>query len=180
MPHVLAQPQQMETAAAAVAAIGTSIDEAKALAAARTTGLAAAAADEVSASIATRFSAYAHEWQLILSRTTAIHRGFAQALTAAGTAYANVEAGSAMTMAPGAGGVPTTVTKTVTKALADPYVTFVLDGSGTPIPPQSFVDHVVSKYVVPNFPAGRAQGLYMPAGEYPDSGVKDLPQDIAI
>jgi PE-PPE domain/PE family len=176
MAYVLTQPQEMATAAADVAAIGTTVAEADAAAAGRTTGLVAAAADEVSVSIATRFNAYADEWKTILGRAAAIHREFAQALTAAGNTYANAEVDSATTMATGNAGVQTAVTK----ALADPYVTLVIDGSGTPSPPPSFVANVVNKYVVPNFPVGLIQALSMPAGEYPDSGIKDLPQDIAI
>ena len=68
----------------------------------------------------------------------------------------------------------------VTRAAANTPVTFVMDGSGTPIPPATFVADVVNKYVVPNFPAGLVQALAMPAGEYPDSGIKDLPQNISI
>jgi hypothetical protein len=51
MAYVLTQPQVMATAAADVAAIGSTINEATAAAAGRTTGVVAAAADEISASI---------------------------------------------------------------------------------------------------------------------------------
>jgi PE-PPE domain/PE family len=185
MAYVLTQPQVMASAAADVAAIGTTIDEATA-AAGRTTGVVAAAADEVSAAVATVFSAYAQEWQALLGRAAVFHSGFAQALAAAGNAYTNAEAaslaalaatGSSTTSPTGGTGELTAMTKT---ALADPVVTFVMDGSGTPIPPPDFVANVVSKYVMPNFPAGLVQALSMPAGEYPDSGIKDLPQNISI
>jgi hypothetical protein len=125
-----------------------------------------------------------------------VHSEFAQTLAAGGNAYANAEAaslaalaaplralsasvstGSSTLSATGGTGVLTAMTKA---ALADPYVTFVMDGSGTPIPPPTFVANVFSKYVMPNFPAGLVQALSMPAGEYPDSGIKDLPQDISI
>jgi hypothetical protein len=55
-----------------------------------------------------------------------------------------------------------------------------MDGSGTPTPPSTFVANVVSKYVAPNFPVGLVQALSMPAGEYPDSGIKDLMQNVSI
>jgi hypothetical protein len=73
MAYVLTQPQVMATAATDVAAIGTTINEATAGAAGRTTGVAAAAADEVSASIATVFNAYAHEWQAVIGRAAVFH-----------------------------------------------------------------------------------------------------------
>src|SRR6516162_9959583 len=143
MAYVLTQPQVMETAAADVAAIGTTINDSTAAAAGRTTGVAAAAADEVSASVADLFNA-----------------------------YVNAEAaGVAVLGAPPRG---------TTAASTDPYVTFVMGGSGTPTPSPTFVANVVSKYVLPNFPVDIVQALSMPAGEYPDSGIKDLQQNVSI
>ena len=141
----------------------------------------AAAADEVSAAITSVFNAYADEWQATLGRAASLHSEFAQALAAAGGAYAGAE--SASVAALGAAGSRLTggaVLAAVTRAAANTPVTFVMDGSGTPIPPATFVADVVNKYVVPNFPAGLVQALAMPAGEYPDSGIKDLPQNISI
>ncbi len=185
MSYVLTQPEVVVTAAADVAAIGTTINEAGAAAAGKTTGVVAAAADEVSAATADVFNAHAQEWQQVLGRATAFHSEFAQALAAAGNAYAGAEAavlgalaaGGSPLAATGGAGALTAMTKA---AMTDPPVTFVMDGSGTPIPPATFVADVVSKYVVPNFPPGLVQALAMPAGEYPDSGIKDLPQNISI
>ncbi len=185
MSYVLTQPEVMAAAAADMASIGTTIDEAGAAAAGRTTGVVAAAADEMSAAIADVFNAYAQEWQAVLGRATLLHSEFAQVLAACGNAYADAEAASLGALA--AGSLPLTATSgtgvltAMTKAaMTDPPVTFVMDGSGTPIPPATFVADVVSKYVLPNFPPGLVQALAMPAGEYPDSGIKDLPQDISI
>ncbi len=184
MSYVSTQPDVMVTAAARVAAIGTTISEATATAAGHTTGVVAAAADEVSAAITRVFNAYADQWQATLGRAASLHSGFAQALAAAGGAYAGAE--SASVAALGAAGSPLTAAgggamwAAVTRAAANTPVTFVMDGSGTPIPPATFVADVVNKYVVPNFPAGLVQALAMPAGEYPDSGIKDLPQNISI
>ncbi|ORW96578.1 hypothetical protein AWB92_06440 [Mycobacterium sp. IEC1808] len=161
MAYVLAQPQVLATAAANVAAIRTTLDGAAAAVAGRTTGVAAAAADEVSEAVAGLFNAYGQEWQALIGRAAAVHGAFAETLTAAGNAYANAEA---------VGAAP----------LADPPVTFVLGGSGMPFPPATFVANVVSKYVAPNFPVGLVQALFMPAGEYPDSSIKDLMQNISI
>jgi hypothetical protein len=169
MAYVLTRPQVMATAAADVAAIGTTINDATAAAAGTTTGVEAAAADEVSASITSVFNAYAREWQEVIGRAAVFHNEFARTLAAGGDAYANAEAaGVAALAAPGGAAAP------------DPPITFVIDGSGTPIPPPDFVTKVVSKYVAPNFPVGLVQALAMPAGEYPDSGIKDLQQDVAI
>ena len=196
MAYVLTQPQAMATAAADVAAIGTTVDEATAAAAGRTTGVVAAAADEVSTAVATLFGAYGQEWQGLIARAAVFHREFAQTLATVGNAYATAEAaslaaltaplralsaslptGSATSSAIGGTGGLTAITQA---ALTDPPVTFVMDGSGTPIPPPDFVANVVSKYVMPNFPVGLVQALAMPAGEYPDSGIKDLTQNVSI
>ncbi len=196
MAYVLTQPQVMASAAADVAAIGSTINEATAAAAGRTTGVAAAAADEISAAIAKLFSSYAQEWQAVIGQAEAFHSEFAQALTAGANAYANAEAaslgalttpvralsaglssGAFTTSATGGTGVMTAMVKA---ALADPAVTFVMDGSGTPIPPADFVTNVVNKYVLPNFASDIVQALALPAGEYPDSGIKDLPQNVSI
>lgn len=185
MSYLLTQPGLMATTAADVAAIGTTINEATVAAAGETTGVVAAAADEVSAAIAKVFDAYAQEWQAVLRRAATLHSEFAQALAAGGSAYAGAEAASLGALAAG-NSVPTAtgatggVTAMTNAALTNPVVSFVLDGSGTPIPPPSFVAAVVSKYLAPNFPVGLVQALAMPAGEYPDSGIKDLPQNISI
>lgn len=186
MAYVRTQPQVVAAAAADVAAIATTIDEAAAAAAGGTTGVAAAAADEVSAAVATLFGAYARQWQALLGQAAVFHSGFARTLAATGDAYANAEAASAAGLAaaggfaPGATGGTGLLTAMTKAALADPTVTFVMDGSGTPTPPPDFVTNVVTKYVMPNFPVGLVQALTMPAGEYPDSGIKDLMQNISI
>jgi PE-PPE domain-containing protein/PE family protein len=163
---VAIHPQVMRTAAADAAAIGTSINEATSAAAGGTTGVAAAAADEVSAAVANLFDAYARDWQALLGRAAVFHGEFAEALAAAADAYATAEATSSRALA--------------APASAAQSVTFVLGGSGTPTPPPTFVAKVVSKYVLPNFPVGVVQALSMPAGEYPDSGIKDLQQNVSI
>ena len=182
MAYVLAQPQVMATAAADVAEIGAAIDEAKVAAARTSTAVARAAADEVSEAVANLFSGYAREYHAVIDGATAFHTEFAQALAAAGNAYANVEAAGASSLAALGGSTTSSPGGTgLLSALATgKYVTLVMDGSGTPIPPTSFVNHIVNKYVLPHFPAGLRVGLAMPAGEYPDSGIKDLPQDISI
>ncbi|SPM30680.1 PE family protein [Mycobacterium terramassiliense] len=186
MTYVLAQPQVMARAAADVAAIGSTIHEAAAAAAGRTTAVAAAAADEISAAVARLFNAYGQEWGTLIGRAAAVHGELARALGAAGDAYADTEAAGRAALAAtsgstaGVGGGAGALPAMTNAALGDPVVTFVLGGSGTPIPPQDFVTNVVTKYVMPNFPVGLVQALSMPAGEYPDSGIKDLMQNISI
>jgi hypothetical protein len=177
MPYVVTQPHAMMAAAADVAAIGTTINEANAAAARTTTGLAAAAADDVSEAVTTLFNAYAHEGQAFIGQAAVFHNEFAAALAAAGNAYANAEVTSVRALAALLAGAPAGGS---TPGAAAAISTFVMDGSGTPIPSPSFVANVVSRYLLPNFPAGLVQALSLPAGEYPDSGIKDLMQSISI
>ncbi|WP_155770720.1 PE family protein, partial [Mycobacterium asiaticum] len=170
MAYVLTQPQVMASAAAQVAAVGTAVRDAGAAAARTTTGLVSAAGDEVSNAIAGLFNAFAEEGQQVISRMAAMHQQFAQSLAAAGEAYTVSEAASVSALTtPLLGGSGTSG-----------LVTLVMDGSGTPIPPADFVANVVAKYLEPHFPAGLVQALALPAGEFPDSGIKDLTSDVAI
>lgn len=167
MAYLLTQPEAMAMAAADVAAIGATIDEATATAARATTGVVAAAADEVSAAVATFFNGFARECQAVMGQAAAFHSELAQALAAAGTAYASSEAVSAGAL-------------TGESAATGSYVTLVMAGSGTPTPSWTYLTNVVDRYIAPYFPVDQKLPISLPAGEYPDSGIKDLTQDISI
>ncbi|WP_246398204.1 PE family protein [Mycobacterium vicinigordonae] len=150
----------LTSAAADVAAIGSAVNDAAVSAASATTDVAAAAADEVSEAITTLFNAQAQECQAVLGQIAALHTRFGQALAASGAAYAGTESATLSALA------------------ADPAVTFVMAGSGTPTPSWTFVNDMVSRYL--KFPAGDLMPLTLPAGEYPDSGIKDLTQAVSL
>lgn len=162
MAYLLAQPAAMAAAATELGAIGTSIRQATAAAAGPTSGVLAAAADEVSEAVAALFSGHGLEFQAVSERVAVFQGELVEALTATGTAYSDVEAANAGAL-----------------AAASP-ITFVMAGSGTPTPSSTFVDNIISRYVTPKFPAGMVRALSLPAGEYPDSGIKDLTQDVSI
>ena len=67
-----------------MASIGSALTEANAVAAARTTGVVAAAEDEVSAAIAALFSGHGQLYQALSARVAAFHTQFVQALTGPG------------------------------------------------------------------------------------------------
>ena len=67
MSYLTVQPDLIATAAANLEEIRAAIGAASAAATAPTTGLAAAAADEVSEAIATLFGGYAREYQAVAS-----------------------------------------------------------------------------------------------------------------
>ncbi len=100
MSYLLATPEALTLAAAEAAGIGSSIRAANLSALAPTSTLMAAAADEVSAAIASLFSGHALEYQALSTRVAAFHEQFVRAVTAASGAYAAAEAVNAGPLQP--------------------------------------------------------------------------------
>jgi len=71
MSYVIAAPEMLAAAAADVAGIGSSLSEANAAPATQTTGVLAAAEDEVSAAIAALFSAHGQGFQALSTQAAA-------------------------------------------------------------------------------------------------------------
>ncbi|OSC63711.1 PE family protein, partial [Mycobacterium tuberculosis] len=92
MSFLFAQPEMLGAAATDLASIGSAISTANAAAAAATTRVLAAGADEVSAAVAALFSAHAGQYQQLGARAALFHEQFVQALTGAASAYASAEA----------------------------------------------------------------------------------------
>jgi hypothetical protein len=82
----------MTSAASDLATIGSNVSAAHMVAAARTTAVIPAAADEVSASIAHLFSQHAASYQALAGRAAAFQEQFAQHLSAGAFSYTDVEA----------------------------------------------------------------------------------------
>jgi hypothetical protein len=178
MTTLLTEPQLVETAAANVAEIRSEISEAKAAAAGPTTGLAAAAQDEVSAATAKLFGAYAQEYQSVLTQAGAFHEEFAAALASAGNAYAAAEAANASAISRVA---PTLTSAVVQPPLQGTTIGLIMGGSGLPIPPPSYVSAVLN-YVNAHFNVSlpNAQALFTPEGLYPIDGIKQLTFDASV
>lgn len=83
MSYVITTPESLAAASADVFAIGDTVRAASAAAAQRTTGIAAAAGDEVSAAIARLFGSYGQEYQALSAHprrpTTCSQRPFRRA-----------------------------------------------------------------------------------------------------
>ncbi|WP_373159703.1 PE family protein, partial [Mycobacterium marinum] len=92
MSYVIATPDMLAAAASDLTNIGSTLGAANSAALARTTGLLAAAEDEVSTAIASLFSASAREYQMVSTQAAHLHAEFVHSLTRAGAAYAAAEA----------------------------------------------------------------------------------------
>lgn len=92
MSFVVVAPSVLESVAAELAQLGSTLGAANLAAAIPTTELAAAAADEVSAAIAALFGAHAHEYQAAAAQAATFQEQFLQTLSSASASYAGAEA----------------------------------------------------------------------------------------
>lgn len=90
--YVLALPDMMSATTTDVASIGSSLATANQGAAGATTGVLAAAEDEVSAAIAAFFSAHGQGYQALSAEAASFHQRLVQTLSGAAGAYSAAEA----------------------------------------------------------------------------------------
>lgn len=95
MAFLHASPEALKAAASSIAGIGSEISSANAAASLPTTGLVAAAADQVSAQVAALFSSHAQGYQQLSTQVAAFHEKFVQALGASAASYADAETSAA-------------------------------------------------------------------------------------
>jgi hypothetical protein len=88
-------PEWVESATADLANIRSALDTAHLAAAAPTTGIAAAGADEVSAAVASLFGGFGQEFQELSAQASRFHAEFVQTLSTAGSSYLAAEAANA-------------------------------------------------------------------------------------
>lgn len=178
MTSLITEPESVKTAAQRVAVLKSELAEAKSAALGPTTGVAAAAADEVSAAAANLFGGYAQEYQGLLNQAAAFHEEFAALLGSAGKAYASAEAANAGAVSgalsnliggpiSAVGPIPSLAT-IVQPALQGTTIGWFMGGSGLPIPPPSYVTAVLN-YVNHGFNVlpQNANPLFTPEGYYP-------------
>ncbi|HEY6818394.1 MAG TPA: PE family protein [Mycobacterium sp.] len=96
MSFVSTQPAELTTAAENLQGIGSSLATQNVAAAAPTTGVLPAAADEVSALTAAQFATHAQMYQAISAQAAAIHEMFVNTLGAGAGSYAATEAANAI------------------------------------------------------------------------------------
>ena len=95
MSFVTTQPELLAVAAGSLQGIGSAVAASNTAAAAPTTGVVPAAADEVSALTAAQFAAHAQTYQAIGAQATAIHELFVNTLQMSAGSYAATEAANA-------------------------------------------------------------------------------------
>ncbi|OBI13016.1 hypothetical protein A5712_05990 [Mycobacterium sp. E2327] len=95
MSFVIAQPELVQAAAQNLAGIRSALSEASAAAAGPTTGVVAAAHDEVSGAIAALFDSFGREYQAISLQAQAFHAQFVNLMNAGAGAYLSTEAANA-------------------------------------------------------------------------------------
>ncbi|WP_139828965.1 PE family protein, partial [Mycobacterium riyadhense] len=95
MSFLIASPEAVAAASTNLAGIGSAITAANAAAAAPTTEILAAGADEVSTAISALFGAHAQGYQTLSAQAARFHDQFVLALTTGAGSYAAAEAASA-------------------------------------------------------------------------------------
>jgi PE family len=96
MSFVTIEPAMLSTAAGSLQSIGSAMSAGNVAAAAPTTGVVPAAADEVSALTAAQFAAHARMYQAVSAQAAAIHDMFVSTMRASGGSYAATEAANAI------------------------------------------------------------------------------------
>jgi hypothetical protein len=95
MSFVTTQPEALSAAAGSLQGIGSSVSAQNAAAAAPTTGVVPAAADEVSALTAAQFVAHAQLYQAVSAQAQAIHEMFVKTLGTSAESYLFTESANA-------------------------------------------------------------------------------------
>ena len=184
MSQVIAAPEMLLTAAGDVESIGSAINAGGAAAAGSTTGVLAAAEDEVSKAISALFSEYAEDYHAVLGQAATFHTDFTRALAAAGAAYTQAEAaatqvllGSAQTGTNTSGAIGA-FTSVLTTA-ATPVTALIMSGTTVPVPSPSYISAMNDAYILPRFFGAIGQGLTTPEQLWPGFGNLTMGQSVA-
>ncbi len=184
MDFVVAAPEMLESTAANAERLASAISSARANAAGSTTGLLAAAEDEVSAAVAKVFGAYGQQYQALVAQAEAFQSEFSAALAAAGNAYMQAEATNAALSTGGMsnalkalaapvqtllGGASTGGVSgfALTPLLSGSTVALIMGGTSNPVPDFQYLLNINANYIQPLFPGASFQGLFTPEQFWP-------------
>ncbi|MFV8320507.1 PE family protein [Mycobacterium sp. 23] len=126
MSFLIAVPELVEAAADDLSGIQAALGEATASAAASTTSVLPAGADEVSAAIAQLFGVHGRDFQALTTRAALFHNEFMSLLSSGAAQYASTEATAAALLAGSAAGAATSPVEGLVafaSAVAAPYQT---------------------------------------------------------
>jgi hypothetical protein len=180
MEYLVTAPEILATTAAEVGEIGSAITDANATAAGPTTGLVAAAKDEVSEAIAKLFGGYGQQYQAVLTKAAAFHDDFARALAAAGNTYAQAEASTAALLTggtPSASGMPTATG--FANPSAQQVVALIMGGTWNPLPGPVYLANVNKSYILPHFPGANPLDQLTPEQFWPVAGNETFGTSVA-
>ncbi|AYE93771.1 PE family protein [Mycobacterium paragordonae] len=174
--YVFAQPPALAAAATELAGLGTAIGEAAAVAAAPTTALMTAAADEVSTAIAAFFGGFGQEFQTVSAQLGTLYQGLVQNLNSTIDYYVNAEAiNTAQLRQSVLRAIPLPDVPPVFPPFTGDTFSIAMGGTGTPIPGPTYLDNVNKLFIIPNSPAGTVlTSLFTPEQLYPITGVRSL------
>lgn len=176
---VTVTPAALVSAAADLVRIRSGLDAARTAAAAPTTGLMAAAADEVSTAVARLFTEFGEEFHALDTQVGAFHQHFVHALSRAADSYLGAEALHASALRT-VQQLPDTGTSG-SLAAAD-YATLIMGGTGNPVPDNAYLDYVYNAYIAPRIAPETAipTGLTTPQQGWPLTGLDSLTFDTSV
>ncbi len=185
MEHLVTAPEMLASTAANIEEIGSALSDANASAAGPTTGLVAAAEDEVSVAIAKLFGGYGQQYQAVLTQATVFHNEFTQTLAAAGNAYGQAETANAATMSnalstlrapilamlgrtPTGGGTGGITTQTgFASPAAQQVVALIMGGTANPGPDPGYLASINNAYIQRLFPGANPLAQFTPEQFWP-------------
>ncbi|OQZ90149.1 hypothetical protein BST11_14295 [Mycobacterium alsense] len=200
MSLLVVTPDLIGSAATELENIRFALDEAHAAAAAPTTGLAAAGADEVSAAVAALFGEYGRQFQGLGARANALHQQFIQSLSAGAEDYLAAEELNASPLETAWGNLLAAVNAPREALLASPLsnygavgtpppgpapasvATLIMGGTGNPVPNSTYLTTIYNTYIAPNIAPHTAipTGLVTPEQGWPLTGLHSLTFDTSV
>jgi PE-PPE domain/PE family len=165
MSYLVAAPELLASTAANVESIGSAIGTAGANAAGPTTGVLAAAQDEISATVANLFGTYGRQYQALIAQAAAFNNQFTQALAAAGNTYTQAEATNAAVVSNAVSALGLTPAASGASPAAN--VALIMGGTFNPEPAIQYVRAINTTYIQPRFPGYTPMGLFTPEQFWP-------------
>ncbi len=180
MSQLLIAPDSLATAATDVDEIAAAIHAASTAAAGPTSGVLAAAGDEVSTAITALFNDFGAEYQQVVRQANAFQSEFARALAAAGTAYAEAELAARTVLANAAGGILSASGAAL--PAAGQNIALIMGGTNNPLPTAEYLADIQKWWIQKLLPGWIPKALFTPEQFWPvtpDLGTMTYNQSVA-